>query len=108
MSKPKKEGISVEGIVARRDGQPYIKLFKDGSPIAQMSMAQARNVAHDILTMCARTEADAMLYRFFADRELPEQAVAALMLDFREFRHMLDSETVETFVSTPSGDRPVN
>jgi hypothetical protein len=38
---------------------PTSKLFKDRSPIAQMSMAEARNFAHDILTMCSRTEADA-------------------------------------------------
>jgi len=105
---PKKQGVSVEGLVAQRDKQPYIKLFKDGSPIAQMSMAQARNFAHDILTMCARTEADAMIHQFFADRQLPEGAAAALMLDFRNFRVALDSEVVETFLDTPSGDPKPN
>lgn len=106
--KRKKEGVSVEGIVAMRDKQPYIKLFKDGSPIAQMSMAQARNFAHDILNMCARTEADAIIHKFFADRKFPPDAGAALMLDFRNFRVELDSEDVEKFIDTPSGDPPVN
>jgi hypothetical protein len=100
----KRKGLSVEGIVAHRDKQPYIKLFKDGSPIAQMSMAEARNFVHDILTMCARTEADAMIHKFFADKGLPEHASAEIMLDFRNFRVALDSEQVETFYDTPSGD----
>jgi hypothetical protein len=104
----KKEGVSVEGIVARRDNQPYIKLFKDSDPIAQMSMAQARNFAHDILNMCARTEADAMIHKFFAAQHFPEDAGAALMLEFRNFRYALDSEEVGKWVDTPSEDPPVN
>lgn len=104
----KKEGISVEGIVAVRDKQPYIKLFKDGNPIAQMSMAQARNFAHDILTMCARTEADAMIHQFFDKVNFPPQAGAEIMLEFRNFRHALDSEEVERTVHTPSGDPKPN
>jgi hypothetical protein len=100
----KKRGLSVEGIVARRDKQPYIKLFKDSDPIAQLSMAEARNFAKDILNMCARTEADAMINKFFEEKGLPEHAAAEIMIDFRNFRVELDSETVETFYSTPSGD----
>jgi hypothetical protein len=102
--KPKKEGISVEGIVARRDKMPYIQLFKDRQIIGQMSVAQARNIAHDILTMCARTEADAMIHKFFAAQGFPEDAGAALMLEFRNFRVELDQEPVETWIDTPSGD----
>jgi len=100
----KKEGVSVEGIVAHRDKQPYIKLFKNSDPIAQMSVAQARNFAHDILTMCARTEADAMIHRFFAAQDLPAEAGAVLMLEFRNFRLELDREEVERTIHTPSGD----
>lgn len=106
--KTKRRGVSVEGIVAARDKQPYIKLFKDGDPIAQMSMGEARNFANDILTMCARTEADAMIHKFFVDRDLSPQAAGALMLDFRNFRAALDGEAVETWTSTPSGDPPAN
>jgi hypothetical protein len=104
----KKEGISVEGIVARRDKQPYIKLFKDGSPIGQLTMAQARNIANDILTMCARTEADAMIHKFFADQKFPEEAAAALMMEFRNYRAELDGEKIETWLATPSGDPEPN
>lgn len=103
---PKKSGVAVEGIVAARDKQPYIKLFKDKSPIAQMSMAQARNFAHDILTMCARTEADAMIHKFFESEGFPVEAAGHLMLDFRNFRVSLDQEEVEKTISTPSGDPP--
>ncbi len=73
-----------------------------------MSMSEARNFAHDILNMCSRTEADAMIHRFFSEREWPEAAAAALMLDFRNFRVELDSEHVDTFVDTPSGDPKPN
>lgn len=100
--------LGVEGIVARRDKQPYIKLFKDRSPIAQMSMAEARNFAHDILTMCARTEADAMICRFFESRGLPEVSASEIMLDFRLFRTELDAVPVEKTVDTPSGDPKPN
>jgi hypothetical protein len=108
MASKKKEGVSVEGIVAIRDKQPYIKLFKDGFPIAQMSMAQARKFADDIVNMCARTEADSIIHKFFADRQLPPIAAAELMLDFRNYRVEIDSEAVETFYETPSGDPKPN
>jgi hypothetical protein len=108
MKTPKRQGISVEGIVARRDKMPYILLFRDGDPIGQLSMGQARKVAHDILTMCARTEADAMIHKFFKSRGAPDVASAECMLDFRVFRHELDSEPVEGYTETPSGDPPVN
>jgi hypothetical protein len=102
--KKQPEGFSVEGIVAARDGMPYIKLFNNGAEVCQLTMAQARNVAHDILTMCARTEADAMLFKFFFARDLPAAACSELMFDFRMFRHALDSEEVEKTVHTPSSD----
>ena len=101
---PDKESLGVEGLVAARDKQPYVQLFKGRKPIAQLTVAQARNFASDILTMCARTEADAMIYKFFSDRQLPDGAAGAIMQDFREFRLALDSELVEREISTPSGD----
>lgn len=97
-------GITVEGIVARRDMQPYIVLSVDGHR-AQMSMAEARDVARNIERMCARTEADAMIYGFFAEHELPEGAVAAMMVEFRGFRSKLDAEKVETHETDP--DEPI-
>jgi hypothetical protein len=71
-------------------------------------MAQARNFAMDILQMCARTEADAMIHKFFSDEKFPPAAAANLMLEFRLFRHALDSEPVERTIHTPSGDPPAN
>jgi hypothetical protein len=86
--------ILVNGIVSHRDKQPYIQLDIDGHMV-QMSMAEARNIARDIEVMCARTEADAMIHKFFADQQFPEGANAAVMVAFREFRNKLDGEAVE-------------
>ena len=86
--------IIVNGIVSHRDRQPYIQIDIDGH-LVQMSMSQARNVARDIEVMCARTEADAMIHKFFSAKDYPEGAGAALMLAFRDFRAKLDQEDVE-------------
>ena len=104
MSEPKK-GISVEGIVSSRTKEPYVTLFKDDNQIAQLTMSQARNIAHDILTMCARTEADAMLIKFFGKHEFPDAAAVQLMHDFRVYRFELDQEPVEKLASVPLGDQ---
>jgi hypothetical protein len=102
-------GIGVEGLVAARDKQPYVVLFVDGARVAQLTMAQARNVARDIERMCARTEADAMIHKFFEEMlEAPPAAGAAMMLEFRKFRSELDAEPVEKTETTPSSDPPVN
>lgn len=85
----------VNGIVAQRDKKPYIQLSNDKGMIAQLSMGEARKVAHDILVMASRTEADAMLIRFFDKTGLPEKGASALLVDFRDFRHELDMEKVE-------------
>lgn len=99
-----KRVFGVEGIVSRRDGQPYVKLFVNGEPVALLSMAQARSIASDIEWMCSRTEADAMIYKFFATKDHPEGAAIALTQQFREFRSKLDAEPVEKNEKTPSGD----
>lgn len=102
MSKDKPDPIlTVDGIVARRDFQPYIRLMQDGAPVAQLSMAQARKVAADIVQMCARTEADAMIHRFFDKQNYPPGAGAALMVAFRDFRLALDNEPVVGTHSDP-------
>jgi hypothetical protein len=85
----------VNGIVAARDKKPYVQLSNEKGIIGQLSMAQARQVAHDILVMCSRTEADAMILKFFDARELPENAAAMLMQDFRDFRAELDDEEIK-------------
>ena len=98
--------ITVDGVVAVRDFQPYLRLLVDGVPICQLTMAQARQVASDIVQMSARTEADAMIHRFFAEQHFPPEAGAALMLLFRDFRLELDSEPLETGHSDPDERKP--
>jgi hypothetical protein len=91
----------VNGIVAQRDKQPYVQLSNERGMIAQLSMAQARNIAMDILNMAARTEMDAMLLRF-CDEELEHEEVGAkMMVLFREYRMKLDQEKVETSMQDP-------
>lgn len=85
----------VNGIVAVSDKKPYIQLSNDKGMIAQLSMGEARKVAHDILVMASRTEADAMLIKFFDKSDFPANSANTLLVDFRDFRHELDMEKVE-------------
>lgn len=96
----KQQLISVEGIVAARDTQPYVVLTID-SERAQLTVAAARNIANDILTQAARIEADAMIVKFFAKMEFPDAALAGLMVAFRDYRSALDAEQVDKFESKP-------
>lgn len=93
--------ILVDGIVARRDHMPYVRLLFGDNQVAQLSTAEARKVASDIVQMCARTEADAMIHKFFNKQGFPEGAGNALMVEFRNFRHMLDAENVEGYHTNP-------
>jgi len=95
-------GIIVNGIVAKRDLQPYIQLMnEDGSTLGQLTMAMARAVAADIVQMCARTEADAMILKFFKEHGLAEEAAGALLIGFRDFRLALDQEKLERWAENP-------
>lgn len=85
----------VSGIVAVRDGKPYIQLSNEKGMIAQLSMSETRQIAMDILVMAARTEADAMIHKFFAKEEFPAEASTAVMMGFRDFRAELDAEKAE-------------
>ncbi len=85
----------VNGIVAVRDGKPYIQLSTEKGIFAQLSVSEARLIAHDILLMAARTEADAMIVEFFKRTELGDQATSQFLVAFRDFRHELDMEVVE-------------
>jgi hypothetical protein len=91
----------VNGIVAQRDKQPYIQLSNEKGMIAQLSLAEARHIAMDILVMCSRTEADAMVLKFFKRSEFPDGAAEHLMQMFREYRMELDQEKVETSYRDP-------
>lgn len=85
----------VNGIVAIRDKRPYIQLSNEKGIICQLGMSEARQVAMDILQMAARTEADAMIHKFFEREEFPENASGHLMTEFRDFRAELDAEVAE-------------
>lgn len=80
----------VGGIVAARNHEPYIVISKDENTIAQLSMAEARQFANDILLQASRSEADAMIHKFFSKAEFPQGAHDAIMLEFRDFRAELD------------------
>jgi flagellar biosynthesis regulator FlbT len=88
------EHFWVNGVVAVRDKMPYIEFSNENGMIAQLTIAQAQQVARDILVMAARTEMDAMVLKFFDKQEFPEGAGAALMTELREFRAAQDAEEV--------------
>jgi hypothetical protein len=96
--------VWVEGLVAARDKLPYVTLELEGVSRVQLTVAEARNIAADLTHMAARTEADAMILRFFDKANFPEGAAAALLVDFREFRRALDEQPVERSINEPSGE----
>jgi hypothetical protein len=98
--------VLVSGIVAARNNEPYVQLTKDGQVVLQVTMSEARKIAADILLAASRAEADAMIIRFFADRELPAQAAAALLIDFRSFRLGLDLDVPQGSYSPPDDNAP--
>jgi hypothetical protein len=85
----------VNGVVAVRDGKPYIQLSNEKGMIAQLSMSETRQIAMDMLVMAARTEADAMIVKFFADNVEPGDAASLLLIKFRDFRADLDADKAE-------------
>ncbi len=102
-NKPEPEGFSVESAVTNPDKTPIVVLTI-GSHRAILTVAQARKIAADIVQHTARSEADAMIYRFFDNQKFPVGAAEGLMYNFRVFRHELDNEEVEGKVLTPSFD----
>lgn len=93
--------LIVTGIVAARNGIPYVQIATDSRMVAQLTMAEARNVAFDILDSAHNAEADAMIVGFFKKNDFPETALGALMMDFREFRHQLAMEKITTSRTDP-------
>lgn len=91
----------VNAIVAVRNFQPYVQLSNDKGMIGQFTVAEARKVANDLYLAASRAEADAMIWKFFRDRELPEEGAAMVMQDFRDFRHTLDMQQIEKSESDP-------
>lgn len=99
----KETGVTfwVAGIVAARNSLPYVQMANDQRMIAQLTVAEARNVAKDLLTAASHAEADAMIVRFFGKLDLPEAALGHFMQEFRDFRHTIEMEKVETSRSDP-------
>ena len=85
----------VNGVVAVRDGKPYIQLSNEKGMISQLTMSQTHQIAMDMLVMAARTEADAMLVKFFRKHDFPDESAARLLQMFRDFRAELDAEKAE-------------
>jgi hypothetical protein len=102
-SRDRSTGITfwVNAIVAQRNKQPYVQLSNGDGMIGQFSVAEARSVAADLYLAASRAEADAMILKFFDIQDFPEGAAAALMMEFRDFRHELDMEHVEKSESDP-------
>lgn len=97
--------IFVDGIVAARDKQPYVRLMVNGEQ-AQLTVAEAHKIAVDLIKVAARTEADAMLLQFFNDQQFSEGAGVALMKEFRYFRQRQDEKNVEGIITDPeSGEK---
>jgi hypothetical protein len=92
---PEPQDVWINGMVGHTTLQPRIELMSSTGIRMTWSVAEARKIANDIVTMCSRTEADAMLVRFFMARELPMEAAALLMKEFRDYRAELDGEKVE-------------
>lgn len=93
--------IIVNGIVAARNGQPYVQLMTDRRMVAQFTIAEARSVALDLMRSASYAETDAMLHGFFEKMGLPQAALAGLLYEFRDFRFKLDTARVETRHSDP-------
>jgi hypothetical protein len=106
MSAPGNTHVFVDGIVAQRDHQPYVKLTVNGES-AQLSIAEAHKIAQDLLTMAARTEADAVVLSFFSDQKFPPEAAVAVMQEFRYFRLRQDEKPVQAKVVDPDSGESV-
>jgi len=85
----------VNGIVAVRDGKPYIQLSNEKGMIAQLSMSETRQIAMDMLVMAARTETDSMIHRFCKERGFPDETSGMMMMAFRDYRAELDADKAE-------------
>jgi hypothetical protein len=104
---PQITDVFINGIVAARDGKPYIQLMTSNGIMTQWNVAEARKIANDIVVMCSRVEADAMIIKFFGffgKMNFPAGALGAIMQEFREFRHELDMQPVETKDDPERGD----
>jgi hypothetical protein len=92
----KSEHLFIDGIVSGRDGKPRLNISTEHGMVAQLSMAEARQIAMDILVQASRAEMDAMFCDFMrTELKAPEEAQAAALIGFRDYRATLDDEEVE-------------
>lgn len=98
--------IFVDGIVAQRNQEPYVRLTVNGEK-AQLNIAEAKKIALDLFSVAARTEADAMVLRFFSVRDFPNGMGAEIMMDFRYFRQMQDEKPVTATDVDPDSGEPI-
>ncbi len=101
MKEEQPQDVWINGMVASQSLEPRIELMTSTGIRMTWSVAEARKIAYDLEVMCSRTEADAMIVRFFMNHELPMQAAAQLMKEFRDFRAQLDGEEVTGKVGPP-------
>jgi hypothetical protein len=87
--------LAVVGIVSNRDKQPYVQLLNGEQIVVQLSMAQTRQVAMDMLIMASRTECDGMIFDFCEQNGLGFEAAGSMMLMFRDYRAKYDREQPE-------------
>ena|SRR5271170_3001998 len=86
--------LIINGVVAAQDFQPHIQIGIDPGALAQLSIAEARLVATDILQICARAETDSMLRKFIHEQHLPQEAGLALIQKFRDYRKVRDADEI--------------
>jgi hypothetical protein len=98
--------VFVDGIVAARDHEPYVRLIVNGEK-AQLTIAEAHKIAVDLLKITGRTEADAMVLRFFSTSDFPDGAGTAIMQEFRYFRQRQDDKPVEQMTIDPDSGEAI-
>lgn len=101
---PKRESSSVsfESMVSSRNREPYVRMAVNGDleNAIQLNVVAARQISAQLIEAASAAEADALVFRFFSSRELPDEAIAMLIYDFRryriEFAEAAKKETSET------------
>ena len=87
-TRPSYEQVVINSGVAGRTQEPYVT-FGMTAPVAQISTAQARELAHHILAAADAAESDAFLLTWIDGRSEPPldgRQRAAILTDFRAFR----------------------
>lgn len=101
-----------------KQGEPFVQLLADDQVVCQLSPAEARDHAKNILEASEASEQDAFMLQFMREKvglDLP--AAMQVIVDFRAWREVRgkkgppsdSSEFVRTAKhEKPSGDKPPN